>query len=336
MDNDLKRLIAPIKIDQKVVKHLSLGLYRNFALAIKELISNSYDAGASEVKLKLDLEKGRIILRDNGRGISEKEFRDEYLNIGRFKEPSTTVDDMGRMRIGNFGVGFLAPLPYCKIVKIITKKRKENYAIEGEIIAEDFFRKGNWDIKDAVVEYRKYKSDFPLEEGETIIILENIKEQIKNELERTTNVSRSIEGRGYEKFKWTLAQYCPIQFPPGQEELKDFFYIENRIPMKLFLDGEEIYRNVPKGVQILEKGIENFGEIELKYVIMSPNEPVHPEEMRGIQLRLKDVAIGFPRDFDVTKLGRVLGKLNMLCGEINITTGLDNALLVSRQASIVG
>jgi HSP90 family molecular chaperone len=58
---------APIKVNQQVVKHLSLGLYRNFALAIKELISNAYDAGATEVKLKLDLLnfvklKGRLIV----------------------------------------------------------------------------------------------------------------------------------------------------------------------------------------------------------------------------------------------------------------------------------
>src|SRR5688572_11544506 len=118
---EAKRKTAYIKVDQQVVKHLSLGLYRNFALAIKELISNAYDAGATEVKLKLDLENGRIILRDNGRGMNESEFRDEYLHIGYFKEPSKELDELGRMRIGTFGIGFLAPLPYCKSLKIITK-----------------------------------------------------------------------------------------------------------------------------------------------------------------------------------------------------------------------
>ncbi|MBU2611704.1 MAG: ATP-binding protein [Chloroflexi bacterium] len=156
---------APIKVNQQVVKHLSLGLYRNFALAIKELISNAYDAGATEVKLKLDLKNEKIILRDNGRGMDEKEFREDYLHIGLFKEPSKEPDELGRMRIGTFGIGFLAPLPYCKTLKIITKKRGQKLALEGEIRAEDFFTKGNWEIKDHEVEYKIYESDLPSEEG---------------------------------------------------------------------------------------------------------------------------------------------------------------------------
>jgi len=323
---------APIVVEKEVVKHLSLGLYRNFALAIKELISNAYDAGATEVKLKLDLEEGRIVLRDNGQGMNESEFKDEYLHIGFFKEPSKEPDELGRMRIGTFGIGFLAPLPYCKSLKIITKKRGQNYVLEGEIQAENFFTRGNWDIRDEQVEYKLYESDLPSEEGETIIILENIKEQIYDELSRETRVRRTIEGSGYDKFKWTLAQYCPIEFPPEKEDLRDFFGVKDRAPMKLWLDGVQLYRNVPEKAHILEKETKEFGEIELKYVIMTPYETVKPEEMRGFQVRLKDVAIGFPRDFDVTKLGRVLGRLNQLCGEVHILKGLDNALLVNRDS----
>jgi len=323
---------APIIVEKEVVKHLSLGLYRNFALAIKEVISNAYDAGATEVKLKLDLENGRIILRDNGNGMNESQFKNEYLHIGYFKEPSKELDELGRMRIGTFGIGFLAPLPYCKTLKIITKSRGQQNALEGEIEAENFFTKGNWDIENAEVEYRIYESDLPSEEGETIIILENIKGQIYDELSRDTRVRRTIEGSGYEKFKWTLAQYCPIEFPPDRQDLRNFFGVKSCVPMKLWLDGIELYRNVPEEAQILEKETKEFGEIELKYVIMTPFAPVQPEEMRGFQLRLRDVAIGFPRDFDVTKLGRVLGRLNMLCGEVHILKGLDNALLVNRDS----
>ena len=321
-----------VKVNKDVVKHLSIGLYRNFALAIKELISNSYDAGATEVKIKLDLKNKKIIIRDNGKGVGYDKFKDEYLRIGFYKEPAKSVDELGRMRIGTFGIGFLAPLPYCKLMRVITKERGEQSTIEATINAEKFFRKGTWDIRMERVPYEIYKSDLPKEEGETIIVLEDIKPQIAEELKRTElrGKSKIDQFGGFEKFKWTLCQYAPIQFPPDRKDVRDFFDESNRVPMGLWLDGEELFRNVPEGVKILEKSEENFGDISLKYVIMSPYGPIKPEEARGLQVRLRDVAIGFPRDFDVTKLGRTLGKLNMICGEVHILKGLDSALMVHR------
>ncbi len=320
----------PIKVSKDVVKHLSIGLYRNFALAVKELISNSYDAGATEVKIKLDLENRRIIIRDNGRGMDYNEFKEEYLRIGFYKEPAKSADELGRMRIGTFGIGFLAPLPYCKIMRVITKKRGSNTTIEATVNAENFFRKGTWDIKKEKVPFKTYDSDLPKKEGETIIVLEDIEPQVAEELKRDVRGKRSIEHSGFGKFRWTLCQYAPIQFSSDRKNLRDFFDVPNRVPMRLWLDGEELFRNVPEGVKILERGEEKFGDIFLRYVIMSPYDPIKPEEARGLQVRLRDVAIGFPRDFDVTKLGRVLGKLNMICGEVHIVKGLDSALMVNR------
>jgi len=322
----------PIEVSKDVVKHLSIGLYRNFALSVKELISNSYDAGATEVKIKLDLKNKKIIIRDNGRGMNYDEFKEEYLRIGFYKEPAKSTDELGRMRIGTFGIGFLAPLPYCNVMRVITKKKGGNRTIEATVNAENFFKKGTWDIKKEKIPYEIYDSDLPKEEGETIIILENIKPQIAEELKRAElhGKSKIDQFGGFEKFRWTLCQYGPIQFPPERKDLRDFFDEPNRVPMRLWLDGEELFRNVPEGVKILEKGEEEFGDILLKYVIMSSYKPIKPEETRGLQVRLRDVAIGFPRDFDVTKLGRVLGKLNMICGEVHIGKGLDSALMVNR------
>ena len=63
--------------------------------------------------------------------------------------------------------------------------------------------------------------------------------------------------------------------------------------MKLWLDGKELFRNIPSGAEVLEKAMETFGTVEVKYMIMTPYLPVKPEESRGLQLRLRDVAIVF-------------------------------------------
>ena len=328
----LKSGTLPIEVNKDVVKHLSIGLYRNFALAIKELISNSYDAGATEVKIKLDLKNGKIIIRDDGKGMDYNTLKNEYRRIGFYKEPARSLDKLGRMRIGTFGIGFLAPLPYCKSMQVITKKRGSDRIIEATINAENFFRKGTWDIRKERIHYKIYESDLPKEEGETILVLEGLKSQIVEDLRRKGIVGKSIDRSGFEKFRWTLCQYVPIQFPLNRKDLRDFFDDSKRVPMKLWLDGEELFRNVPEEAKILEKGDKNFEDISLKYAIMTPYGPIKPEEARGLQIRLRDVAIGFPRDFDVTKLGRVLGKLNFICGEVHIMKGLDTALMVHRDS----
>lgn len=324
----------PIEVNKEVVKHLSIGLYRNYALAIKELISNTYDAGATEVKIKLDLKNKRIIIRDNGRGIDYNEFKDDYLHIGFHKEPTKKPDELGRMRIGTFGIGFLAPLPYCKRMIIITKKRRSDKVLQATINAENFFSKGTWNIKEEEVPYEIKDSDLPKKIGETIIILEDIPPQIAEDIEKkqVRTKAKIDQLSGFDKFKWTLCQYAPIQFPKEKKELRDFFEYPERVSMRLWLDGKELFRNVPAEAKILEKDTKNFGDIKIKYVIFSPYSTIKPEEARGLQVRLRDVAIGFPRDFDVTKLGRVLGRLNCIGGEVHIIEGLDNALMVTRDS----
>jgi hypothetical protein len=323
----------PIRVDKSVVKHLSLGLYRNYALAIKELISNSYDAGATEVKIKLDLKNKKIVIRDNGAGMDYTEFKSQYLYIGQLKSPSKKPDELGRMRIGTFGIGFLAPLPYCTKMTVITKKKGNDKVLQATINAENFFSKGSWDIKDETVPYEITESDIGKNIGETIVVLEDIKPQIAEELQKKVKSKAKIDQlSGFDKFKWTLCQYCPIQFPPDRKDLREFFENPNQIPMRLWLDGKELFRNVPLGSKILEKSEETFGDIHVKYAIMTSYSSIRPEEARGLQVRVRDVAIGFPRDFDVTKLGRVLGRLNLICGEVHIIKGLDNALLVTRDS----
>ena len=112
-DPTIQRGTLPIKVSKDVVGHLSLGLYRNFARAVKELVSNAYDAMATEVKIKLDLDENRIVVRDNGRGMDLDEIRENFLTIGYRTAVSEAPSELGRMRIGTFGIGCLSVFPYC-------------------------------------------------------------------------------------------------------------------------------------------------------------------------------------------------------------------------------
>ena len=132
-------------------------------------------------EIKLDLRNNKIIIRDNGQGMNYVQFKEEFLNIGRHTVPAKKLDELGRMRIGTFGIGFLAPLPYCKRMVVITKKRGDDKVIQATINAENFFGKGTWELKGETVPYEIKVSDLPKKSGETIIILEDIQPQIAEE-----------------------------------------------------------------------------------------------------------------------------------------------------------
>lgn len=327
----------PIRVSREVVSHLSLGLYRNFARAAKELISNSYDANATEVKIKLDLDNARIVVKDNGYGMDLQKLRDEFLTIGYPTPLTESVNELGRKRIGTFGIGCVSVFPYCKTLRVVTKKRGSREIIELTINTGTFFKGGTFligEAEKAEAPYKIFKSDLPEEKGETIIVLEGIAPQIAKELRKKSLGKASIDKfSGFQKFRWALSQYAPIQFPPDRKDLKNFFDDPKRIPLRLWLDGKELFRNTPENTVILEKEEKKFGDVLLKYAIMTSMKPIGTEEARGLQIRLRDVAIGLPRDFDVTKLtGKVLGKLNYLCGEIHIIGGLHSALMIDRDS----
>lgn len=327
-----------LKIDfsEETIRHLSIGLYSNFARAIKEIISNSYDGGATEVMIKLDLDNSRIVLRDNGRGMNLTEIKKNFLTVGKVTPPSENVDELGRKRIGTFGIGCVSIFPYCDELEVITKKKGSNEIIETLIPTGRYFKDGRFKLtKRDIIRYKILPSDLPKDKGETIFVLNKIKPYIINDLKNKGFSGESTIDKfgGFEKFKWTLCQYAPIQFPEKRKDLRDFFEESNRIHMRLWLDGEELFRNVPENAKILDKGEEEIGNISFKYVIMTTMEPIKPKELRGLQVRLRDVAVGLSRDFDVIKeTGKVPGKLNWLCGEIHITNGLNSALMIDRDS----
>lgn len=328
-----------MRVHREIISYFSAGLYRNFGRAVKELVSNAYDAKATEVKMRLDLLNNRLIVRDNGIGMGIEELQEKFMAVGFPTPLDENIDELGRKRVGTFGIGSISVFPYCEKLTVITKKRKSDRTVELNIHAGRFFKGETFilekEMEEAKFPYTTTISDLPYEQGETIIILDQLKPHVINDLRKEErSLSVSIEKlSGFEKFKWTLQQYCPLEYPQDQHELSDFFAVSGRVPLRVWLDGEELFRNVPSGARILDKGETGFGDIKVKYVIMTPFSPVRPIEMKGLQIRLRNVGIGMPKDFDVGELtGKVAGKLNYLCGEVHIVEGLANYLMIDRDS----
>jgi len=74
------------KTRARIILQLGEQLIRSEAIALLELIKNSYDADASKCSVKIyhpdDKDNGRIIIQDDGEGMDFKILRDVWLEIG--------------------------------------------------------------------------------------------------------------------------------------------------------------------------------------------------------------------------------------------------------------
>jgi hypothetical protein len=127
----------PIYLSAKVFGHLSQGLYRTPAGAIKELISNSFDADARLVKLHTGFPTFETFsCQDDGSGMSQDEFR-RLMNRGigsSYKRTATAlITDRGRPVIGRLGLGILSLAQICTRFDIVSHHKESKTAFRAVI-----------------------------------------------------------------------------------------------------------------------------------------------------------------------------------------------------------
>lgn len=98
-----------MKFEANTIKHLGVKMYSTMPPALAELIANAYDACATEVHIKLyDKDEKKVIVVDNGIGMSFDEVNNYFLRIGRNRREEKQESKCGRIPTGKKGLGKLA------------------------------------------------------------------------------------------------------------------------------------------------------------------------------------------------------------------------------------
>lgn len=146
-----------LKFDPKTIEHLGVKMYSTLPPALAELISNAYDADASEVEITFQENNGApvsILIKDNGSGMTSEDIQDRFLVIGRNRraddgdQPSPIYN---RMPTGKKGLGKLALFGLAKNITfdtVKTGKRNKFSLAWDDLIASDSVYKPNSDIQD--------------------------------------------------------------------------------------------------------------------------------------------------------------------------------------------
>jgi DNA mismatch repair ATPase MutL len=80
-------LLTPVEPAIDLVRILSEGTYTSFPQALKEFVSNAFDADATRVDIQVDEEVNGITIRDNGEGMTLADFGDAFASIARSGKP---------------------------------------------------------------------------------------------------------------------------------------------------------------------------------------------------------------------------------------------------------
>jgi len=103
---------AKFNIDSRLLFELGEKLVTNRAVALAELVKNSYDADATKVEVTMEDIKtpgGKIIVEDNGTGMSYEDFANKWMRIATTdKEENPITEKYKRQKSGKKGIGRFA------------------------------------------------------------------------------------------------------------------------------------------------------------------------------------------------------------------------------------
>jgi len=118
----------PVRISYKIIELFSAGLYSSPNKAFEELVSNSYDAGATNVSVYVPTDKvlpnSILWIADNGCSMDADGLK-QFWKIGESQKRQ--VEDSTRLPIGKFGIGKLATYVLAQKLTLICKANNERY-----------------------------------------------------------------------------------------------------------------------------------------------------------------------------------------------------------------
>jgi hypothetical protein len=145
-----------LKTDERVLARVTDGIYRQPGSAIRELISNSYDADAARVVIKTDRPRFQTLtVEDDGIGMTPKALAHLLHHIGGSAKRSHEGADLGitssgdptrspagRRLIGKIGIGLFSVAQLTHRFQIITKTAADPFRTVASVVLRQYSDNG--------------------------------------------------------------------------------------------------------------------------------------------------------------------------------------------------
>lgn len=118
-----------MKVELTIIDNLGIKMYVSLPKVISEIVANAWDADATKVEIELPTgqitEDAKIVIRDDGSGMTFDEINDRYLRVGRNRreEDETDITPIYERKVmGRKGIGKLSVFGVANVVEIETCK----------------------------------------------------------------------------------------------------------------------------------------------------------------------------------------------------------------------
>ena len=145
-----------LRTDDRVLARVTDGIYRQPGSAIRELVSNAYDADASRVVIKTDRPRFRTLsVEDDGMGMTpaalahllhhiggsaKRSLEGAKLGIASTEDP--TRSPLGRRLIGKIGIGLFSVSQLTQRFQIITKTAADRFRTVAVVVLRQYSDEG--------------------------------------------------------------------------------------------------------------------------------------------------------------------------------------------------
>lgn len=119
-----------LTISLNILEHLGINLYSNVPSVLSETVANAWDADASTVTIDWDRPNRRIVIQDDGTGMTSRDVNERFLKVGyrrRDEQPGLTAK--GRRPMGRKGIGKLSLFSIAGTVEVQTARDGEKSAL---------------------------------------------------------------------------------------------------------------------------------------------------------------------------------------------------------------
>ena len=159
-------------------------------VAVFELVKNSFDANSKNVDIELDLKNQKIVITDDGIGMSKNDIENKWLFVA-YSEKKDINEKNGRKYVGAKGIGRFACDRLGANIKIVTKTIKEKNFNVLDIKWGAFEKNNLEEFKNIPVSYSNITNFNGIEKSGTSIIINDLRD--KWDYDRIVKLKKSLE-----------------------------------------------------------------------------------------------------------------------------------------------